>query len=482
MGVLTETVSRFLKATAVRNQGLSVTVPTWQNGVAQFPNQRYDTYARDGYMRNEVVFACIDELATSAAEPKLMARTGSRWRHDGQILEFLNNPNPFMDHFTLWATVIMHRSLAGNAYGLIVRSASGKPAQLWLLRPDRVRVVPSRENYISHYTYDIGGGEVIPLPPEDVIHWKNRHPLDDWYGMPPLMAVSGRTDIDNFMKDFVKSAFQNGGMPGAVLTVKQKVPPEDKEQIRNRFRNTFGGPSGWHELLILDNAEASYTPMTMGLGSRGLVVPELDEISIQRICSAFHVFPPLIGYMKDSGGYNSLFALERHWWTSTLIPLYKELAGPLNLRLVPNFPRVAEVQFDMTDVWALRDDVDKVALRWSNLAQRGIATVQEAREAVGLPRDWNDDDVFLVPSASVGVLGDDLAQPDADPANAVPQSRRGRLRTEDDPAARAVYDQAVSLKMRSPSLSWEQVAAQVGVTSRTLRAYREVFSSLNRSE
>lgn len=462
-------------------RSFSAQVPIWQNGVAQFANTRYETFAREGYMKNEIVYQCIDELATSAAEPKIQSRSGERWGNSSPICELLNNPNPFMDRFAFWATIIMHLCLAGNAYALKVRSGSGRVVELWLLRPDRVRIIPSRENYIAAYTYNVGGGEIITIPQNDIIHFKETHPLDDWYGMPPLMAASGRVDIDNYMKDFVKSAFQNGGMPGAVLSVKQSLSPDAKEAIRDRFRNQFGGSAGWHELLILDNAESTYTPMSMPMGSRGLVVPELDDINVQRIASTFHCFAPLLGYMKDSGGYNSLFALERHWWTSTLIPFYKQLAGPLNLSLVPEFPRISEVAFDMSDVWALREDHDALAVRWANLAKENIASREEARERVGLPRKWDPDDTFVLMSGGAPLKGDDfdegeLSQPE--PVKALPAPRnRGRPRTSEDDAARETWTEWQRLRDEHPGITLRQSAMYLSVSERTLQRYEQAFSN-----
>jgi len=69
-------------------------------------------------------------------------------------------------------------------------------------------------------------------------------------------------DIDNYMKSFLKTFFERGGTgPGAVLAIKQRLTPEAKDSIRDKFKRQFGGSAGSHELLALDQAEATYTPL-----------------------------------------------------------------------------------------------------------------------------------------------------------------------------------------------------------------------------
>jgi HK97 family phage portal protein len=430
MGLIANT----LKAAIPSARSFAASVPVWQNGQAQLPNNRYETYAREGYSANELVYACIEERATSAAEPRMHVRIGDNWTLDHPILTLLNRPNPYLDAFEMWATIIMHLDLAGNAYALMVRSRSGRVVELWLMRPDRVRVVPSAETYISHYEYLVGDGRTIPLPAADVIHFKTRNPLNDWYGMPPMMAISGRIDIDNYMKDFVKGTFEHGGMPSAVLSIKQKVSPDAKTKIRDRIHNTFDGPGGWHEWLILDNAESTFTPITQSLGTRGLVLPELDEIMEARIPMVYGVPQSLIGTRTSyqNGGYANKRAEATDFWTGTLAPLYKMLAGRLNLRLIPNFRDVSEVAFDMSDVLALREDRDKVHARVREDARAGIIEVQLARREMGYPEAWAPDALFLMPSSSEVRPGDDLEEPDPAPIPAIPARNRPADDDEED--------------------------------------------------
>lgn len=376
--------------------------PNWQINRAQMSDTRYQTYAREGYMANELVFACIEELSTSAAEPSMHARLGTTWTTTHPILDLLNKPNPFMDRFEFWATVIMHLSIAGNAYALKIRSGSMKVVQLWLIRPDRVRIVPINGGFDRRYDIDIGGGEFVPIQSKDLIHFKRRHPLDDLYGMPPLMPISGRVDIDNYMRDFVKTFFLNAGVPGGVLSIEGDVDDDEKEMIRNRFKSTVGGPAHWHDLLILDNSKATFTPMTAQLGSRGLVIPDLDEIAEARTPMVFGVPQSLIGTRTSyaNGGYANKRAEKTEFWDNTLSPMYHEMVGPLNMNLVPDFTRVDEIAFDLSQVRALQEDIDKVHARIRADYEAGLIPLETAQNRLEIAPSERSG-MYLVPMSVV---------------------------------------------------------------------------------
>lgn len=397
-------ISRTLNAIVPAVTSMPFSIPTYQADRPLLNDAKYLTYAKEGYQKNELVFACIEELSTSAAEPKWMAKVGAEWVHEGLAVDILNRPNPFMDGYEFLATIIMHRALAGNAYALVVRSRSGKPVELWLLRPDRVSVVPHRQRFVSHYEYDTGDGDFVELPVEDVIHWKTRNPVNDFYGQPALMAIAGRVDIDNYMRDFVRTYFTNAGVPSGLLNVKGKLGEAARAELRNRHRQNYGGPSGWHELMIIDQSEASFTAMTANLGPQGLVIPELDEISEARICMAFGVPPELMG--ARVGMQNSSYAQKRSaresFWDETLSPLYREIAGPVNLRFGPNYPRISEIALDLSKVRALQEDVDKVHARLRADLTSGGITIEEFRLATG--RKEAAEGTYLVPSNLVPVL------------------------------------------------------------------------------
>jgi len=414
------------------------------------------TFAR-AYTNNEIVFSAIEMLATSAGEPHIVGRKWTRnspqIRNEEQrlkargvalrdiyasmitngffkampehpLIKLLDAPNPWMSRGQLWGTVVMDRCLAGNAYLVKARSQGPLSAvrELWRLRPDRVRIVPGGD-YIEAYEY--GSGQTkVRFPAKDVIHFKTRNPLDEYYGMPPLMPISGRIDIDDYMKTFLKSFFERGGTgPGSILSIKQKLSQEAKDQIRERFKHQFGGQGGYHELMVLDQAESTYQQMGLDRGLRDALPKELDAMQEARIAMVFGIPGSILGLLI--GYESSSYANKRQdwqvFWDLTMTPLLSDLDDVLNLQLVPEFGGIDEVLFDLSDIRALQEDVDKIHDRHRKNVGAGLESWEEGREAIGLDPDVKEG-MFLIPANIVPTEFDDLTvQPEPMPAAVPPQ-------------------------------------------------------------
>lgn len=381
-------------------------VSNYISGRAGFPDGKYTTYAREGYMGNALVYACIEELGTSAAEPELQALQAGRWihRHEGsssasRLLDLLYTPNDFMDKSMLIRNIVLHLALAGNSYALKVRTLSGRVVQLWLLRPDRVSIVPDAQNFISRYEYNIGDREPIRLPVEDVIHWKNPHPLDDFYGMPTLKALEAVVDLDNFSLSFAKTYFERSGVPAGVLTTKSKLTDDLKAEIKERFTREYGNGK-WHGMLILDGNESTFEQLTQSLGNQGLVLPELNKIVEARIAGAFGVPLSLVGTVvgTEASSYGNKKSEREGFYNETIKPLWTTLMEPITRSLTKDFPGVLEVAVDQKTASALQEDDDKLHARLrADLAAGGIS-VEEFREGTGRLRDLPTGDTFYIPS------------------------------------------------------------------------------------
>jgi phage portal protein BeeE len=149
--------------------------------------------------------------------------------------------------------------------------------------------------------------------------------------------------------------------------------------------------------------------MTQSLGAQGLVLPELNTISESRICMAFGIDPGMIGTIigAENSSYANRKAMRESFWNETLKPLYRELQGPLNRALVPEFPGVQQMGFDLSTVGALQPDQDAVWVRVGKALNEGFIGQKEARRLVGLEEEVGDD-VFLIPSNLTQTPADDV--------------------------------------------------------------------------
>lgn len=424
MGLIADVLDRMLGFIPEQKVAVGSIVPVGQEGVPQMQRESYYRFAREGYGMNELVYACIEELATSAAEPRLAAyaKQGSSLEKldTHPVIDLLESPAPHLDQFDLISTMIMHLSVSGNAYLEKVRSRAGKVVELWPLRPDRMWVIPDSRTFIRGWEYRIDGRSQL-LNPRDVIHFKHRHALDDYYGMPPLAACAMRVDTDNFMRAFTGAFFRNAGVPAGILTVNRQTTPPERELIQNRLRTEVGGPQAWHNVLVLDKLDATFTQMGMALGERGLVLPELDEIDESRIAMVFGVPLQLIGSRlgMQHNTYASYSEARASFWDETLMPLYRMIASKLTHGLVSEFDDIEhldEIQFDTSTVAALQEDVDAKHTRIREDVKAGLITVQEGRSELGRDADFESDGVLMIPEGLVPLPVEQLTMPRPDPA------------------------------------------------------------------
>lgn len=432
MGVIADALSSFRAILPARTFAVGAAIQTWQEGVPQQPREPYYRYALEGYSRNELCYACVEELSTSAAEPRIAAYANNLKGKPEQIInhplvELFEHPNPFTSRYAFIAQLIMYRSVCGNAYVHKVRSASGKVVQLWTLRPDRMFVVPDEQKHILGWKYILGAQQYFLLA-EDVIQFKTRNPLDDWYGLPPLAVIGARVDTDNAMRAFTNSFFNNAGVPAGLLKLSKQATEAEKQSIKDRF-HTAVGSGNWHSLLVLDNigtqgGDVSYTPMGLPLGAQGIVLPELDEINEARIPMVYGVPLELIGARLSMlhGNRTTMKEARATFWDETLAPLYQELAADLSLGLIEDFNDADYIDFDLSTVRALQEDQDAKHARVRSDVAAGIKSVQEARAALGDEPEFTADAILAIPNTLELLKATDALNPPApEPIPAVPK-------------------------------------------------------------
>ena len=154
---------------------------------------------RTGFSGNPVGFRCVRLIAEAAAGLPLVLQDRDRRYDLHPLLELMTRPNPGQGRAELLEALYGQLLLSGNGYVEAVGSG-GVPAELHVLRSDRMSIVPGADGWPVAYDYTVSGrthrydvtGEVSPI-----CHLKTFHPQDDHYGFSPMQAAAVAVDVHN---------------------------------------------------------------------------------------------------------------------------------------------------------------------------------------------------------------------------------------------------------------------------------------------
>ena len=359
--------------------------------------------SRDYYEKNALVFACVEELATSASEPELVVdvKKAKGWEkaEDHALAELLRRPNAVMTGYEMWHSVMMYQCIEGNMYFEKERSGSGRVVALWPIRPDRIKARLGGEGKRKQMVaWDVTFSEGLQeaLGPNDVIHFKTSHPRSEIYGLAPLSIIAQMAGLDNTLTDYVAAFFKNGAVPYGLLITKHAIDEAEVARIKSRFKEQFIGEEGWHNLMVLDDVEAQY--QQVAALPKDLEMPAIRAVAEERICAVFQVPPILVGALVglEHGTYSNYEQARRSFWQETLTAKYRRHADVLNLYLTPDFGDNVRVRWDFSNVKALQEETDKLHNRVRSNFTAGYITVNEARTEIGFD-PVAAGDIFLRP-------------------------------------------------------------------------------------
>jgi HK97 family phage portal protein len=361
-------------------------------GQPVWTDRNYYQFALEAYVRNVIANRAMGMVSGAAASVavKLYA-TGARGaRRELKIhplLALLAQPNPTQARGEFFQALQQYKLISGNAFLQAVGPNNSQPKELHLLRPDRMAVIAGKSTMPAGYRYTVNN-QVTDFPVDritgrsSILHMKNFHPLNDWYGLSAVEAAAYSIDQHNQSGAWNQALLQNGARPSGALVVRADAPgggtlSEDqytrvKAQIDDQFT---GAANAGRPLLLeggLDWKEMSLTPKDMDF-------IEAKNSSARDIALAFGVPPQLLGIPGDNT-YSNLQEARLALWEQTVIPLVKVTIDALNNWLVPMFGQGLELCPDI-------DGIPAMALRnqaiWNRVETASFLTVDEKRAAVG---------------------------------------------------------------------------------------------------
>jgi HK97 family phage portal protein len=348
--------------------------------------RRYDSLADEGYQKNVIVYRCVNLIARGLGSVPWLLYRGETEITEHPLLDLLKSPSPRQAGCAFMEAVAGYLLLSGNAYVEAMLNPGGRPVELYPLRPDRMKIIAGPVGLPSAYEYSVGGRrKIISCDPvtghSTILHLKNFHPLNDWYGMSPIEAAAQSIDQHNAVAGHNLALLQNGGRPSGGLILRPaphsgRLSEDQRHALRQGLQDLYTGPKNAGQILIL---EGDYEWREMGLSPKDLDFIEGKNLSAREIAQSYGVPPMLVGVPGDATFANYKEA-RFHLWEDTIIPLLEFIVAEFNLWLSPAFEEGLTLTYNIDAIPAL---APRREAAWSKVAAANFLTLNEKRQAVG---------------------------------------------------------------------------------------------------
>jgi HK97 family phage portal protein len=394
-------------------------------GTEEAKTYKYQDLAKEGYLKNAIVYRCVNEISKGASSVPFIIKAGDQIIEQHPLIDLLNRPNPLQSYSEFFNSLFGYVLLSGNAYILKVGSDLGSPKELHQLRPDRINIKGSGNPIPEKYEYKVNGRVQTTYEVDqengfsELKHVKLWNPLDDYYGLSPMSAAAVEVDQFNMSSKHNVNLLQNGARPsGAVIFKPQddagfavNLSESQRQQLLTDLNNRFSGAGNAGRPMLL---EGDFDWKEMGLSPKDMDFHRLKNMATTDIALCFGVPSQLVG-VPDSQTYSNVAEARLALYEETIIPHLRKMASDLNEWLVPMFDDRLTLEFDIDSIPALAERKKKTYENVTSAVREGIMTRNEARKIIGLETVEGADDLYV--SANLFPISDEGVDKPENPVN-----------------------------------------------------------------
>lgn len=289
----------------------------------------------------------------------------------------------------------MSMGLWGETFWAIEPPSRESPnGEIWWLKPSRVKVAKHETEYLGGFWYEPVAGPRIFFTDEEIVWYRYPNPSDEFSALPPLLAAKLAADTAMAMMTSNRKLFVQGMQIAGVITPAQPELEFSEPQVDDLERHLtkrFTGPERSHRWAVL-RKEVKFNQMS--LSPKDAEYIDGLSLTFRQVCRAYGLQPALHGDLEQASPGDT-DALERIEWARTLAPDLRFKAAEVREQyLKRHFPDRGEpnhAEYDFTGVPAMQSALNAVAEREASYQDRGLITINEWREARGLPPvPWGD--------------------------------------------------------------------------------------------
>ena len=339
---------------------------------------------RTGFTGNPVGFRCVKLIAEAAAALPLVLQDAERRYDTHPMLTLLARPNPAQGRADLLEALYGQLLLTGNGYIEAV-GPDGVPAELHVLRSDRMSLVPGPDGWPVAYEYAVGGRKhrFDMTAGTPVCHVRSFHPQDDHYGLSPMQAAAAALDVHSAASRWSKALLDNAARPSGAIVYRGSdgqgaLSEEQYIRLQDEMAAHHQGAANAGRPMLLEGG-LDWKPM--GFSPADMEFQKTKEAAAREIALAFGVPPMLLGLPGDAT-YANYQEANRAFYRLTVLPLATRVTAAVSHWLSGFAGGALELHPDLDAVPALAAERDA---QWARVTGAAFLTDAEKRRLLGLP-------------------------------------------------------------------------------------------------
>jgi HK97 family phage portal protein len=288
-----------------------------------------DVTLAETYAAGLTAYACANVYATIVSSIPLVVKDskGNRLEHS-PIDSYIKKAHKYQWHVNTWLQI------TGKAYLRKRRNVYGYPSQVEALNGlDVLPIVRQANGVIEEYQVRGRNGIAFNdrVTPDQMIVFRNFHPLNDYDGISPYEVAMRRIQADQHLTNYAAGFFFNSARLDAVLTYEGSMLADGVKKFIKEFQDQFKGSKNSWRTGFLGGGKWDVKPLSYPPAD--LAMQELKDQLRSDICAAFQVNPVLIGIGSASDPLSAQSTYEsvyRQFLEHVAIPQVRANCDELN--------------------------------------------------------------------------------------------------------------------------------------------------------
>ena len=344
----------------------------------------------DPYLQHAWVSVCIDILTRNVARAEFEIKKNGKTENDSKLAKLFMYPNKSLCRFDLWKQTCAWWCLDGEAFWWFGEDCCcGIPDEIYILNPRNMQHVVEGGKITKWVYTDSATGKLVIILPDELIHFKDWNPWNEYRGVSPLVSLGLEVEQDLLAAKQNSGLLKEGGVPKGLLKTDQILTETEAEILARTWDSKYG--HGMKNRVAVLGKGTEYQPLTFSPDV--LKLYDMKQWNLYTLLAKFGI-PPRVANIKDSKSSLSgtdTDSQHRAFWNFTLIPLLRNYEQILEVQFFRRFNLSQTGEFNLNNIPELQESEDAQSNRDIAEINAGLKTINDVlRERGAKEKSWGD--------------------------------------------------------------------------------------------